>query len=343
MYEIYGGPASPYSLKIRAAFRYLRLPHTWTVPQEGFTGEGRLGEGDPASTLAQADKGVVPVVRFPDGKFRADSTPMIYHLSERVPERSLIHPHPGIAFLAHLIEDMADEYLPMPFFYFRWTTDAKWCGRRQMIGWNGAMSDAELEPLAAAFTARQQSQLGPSANLPPEQVQQNYETVLGALDQQLQKSLFLFGTRPSIAEIGFYGQLSQYVVDPFVSNLMKTTAVRVFQWEQLLDDMSGISGEWAEPEACLTDELAGLIASMAPGYFFMMEMMRQAVGLEGLDQALNGQQYRVKCLLALKSELASLSEEDRSLIKPILEASGVWEHLQLADDEAQYVVPIEMA
>ena len=111
-YKIYGGPASPYSMKIRAVFRYLRLPHTWLVPMDGFTGEGGLGEGATDSTLATAGKGVVPVVRFPDGSYRADSTPMMIHLSELVPARSLVHPHAGIAFLSHFIEDMADEFLP---------------------------------------------------------------------------------------------------------------------------------------------------------------------------------------------------------------------------------------
>lgn len=342
MYQIYGGPASTYSLKIRAVFRYLRLPHTWMVPMDGFTGAGGLGEGAPGSTLAAAGKGVVPVVRFPDGSYHADSTPMMYHLSELAPERTLIHPHAGISLLSHLIEEMADEYLPLFFFYYRWTTDADWCGRRQMIGWNGAMTDAELEPLARAFTQRQQAQLGATASLPPEQVQRDYETVLAALEGQLQKSLFFFGSRPSLAEFGLHGQLTQYAADPFVSRVMKDKAVRVFQWGQLMDDLSGFEGEWAEPEDCLTEELGRVIASLAQGYFTMMASIRQTVDLSDLSGALNGPRYRIKCLLALKAELAGLTEEDRNLIRPILEANGAWDALQFAPGEEAHVVAIEM-
>ncbi|MBS03866.1 MAG: hypothetical protein CMQ24_14315 [Gammaproteobacteria bacterium] len=342
MYQIYGGPASPYSFKVRAAFRYLRLPHTWTVPMEGFTGEGRLGEGDPGSTLARAGKGIVPVVCFPDGSFRADSTPMLYHLSDLVPERTLVHPDPGIAFLSHLIEDMADEYLPLPFFHFRWTIDADWCGRRQMIGWNGAMPDKDLEPLARAFTARQQAQLGPGSPEASTQMRQQYEAFLMALDGQLQESLFFFGTRPSLAELGLAGQLSQYAADPYVSALLKRRSARVFQWEQLLDDMSGVEGDWAEPEACLTTGLSRVIGSLAPGYFSMMARFRDAVGLKDLDDAVNGIRYRVKCLLALKSELANLSARDREAIRPTLEAAGAWEPLLFEQGEERYVLPIEM-
>jgi glutathione S-transferase len=343
MYQIYGGPASPYSMKIRAVFRYLRLPHTWIVPMDGFAGEGGLGEGAPDSTLAAAGKGVVPVVRFPDGSYRADSTPMMYHLSELVPERTLIHPNAGISFLSHLVEDMADEYLPLYFFYFRWTTDADWCGRRQMIGWNGAMSEAELGPLARAFTQRQQALLGPTASLPSEQLLQSYESVLAALEGQLQKSLFLFGSRPSLAEFGLHGQLTQYAGDPFVSRVMKDNAVRVFQWQQFMDDLSGIEGEWAAPEDCLTDELGRIISSLAQGYFTMMTTIGQAVDASDLGAAVNGQLYRMKCLLALKAELASLNEADRNLIRPILEASGAWDDLQFTPGEEEHVVPIEMA
>ena len=342
MYQIYGGPASPYSFKVRAAFRYFRLPHTWTVPRDGFTGKEGLGEGAPDSTLVRAGKGIVPVVRFPGGDFYADSTPILYHLSQLVPERSLIHPHPGIAFLSHLIEDMADEFLPLPFFHFRWTTDADWCGRRQMIGWNGAVSDQELEPLASAFTGRQQAQLGPQSAEAGVYMQERYEAVLTALDSQLQRSLLFFGTRPSLAELGLAGQLSQYVCDPFVSTLLKAKAVRVFQWEQLLNDMSAVEGDWAEAPECLTSELEGVIRSLGSGYFPMAAQMQAAVGFEGLADAVNGARYRVKCLLVLKAELAALPLADRDLIRPLLEASGVWEPLQFVEAEAQHVLPIEM-
>jgi glutathione S-transferase len=346
--HLYGGPASPYSLKLRSFLRYRRIPHTWLVPQSGFTGTGALGEGDPDSPLNRAGKNVVPVLEFPDGSFKADSTPIMLSLESVNPERSIVHPHAGVALLAQLIEDMADEYLPFPMFYFRWTEDAEWCGRRQMIGWNGAMTDEELAPLAKAFTERQQGQLGASASLPQDQVEQNYLAVLEALEMQLQKSLFLFGSRPSLAEFGLFGQLTQYAVDPHVTKLMKEKAVRVFQWTQFMDDLSGIEGQWATPEDCLTPELDAVISSLAPGYFFMMQMIQQNHDLENMDleeiaAALNGPRYRLKCLLSLKQALADLSDDDRTLIRPVLEQSGCWEALQFNPGEAEKVVAITPA
>ena len=51
-------------MKIRAVFRYLRLPHTWVVPMDGFTGAAGLGEGAP-------DSGFIGTV-YPGGKLVGD-------------------------------------------------------------------------------------------------------------------------------------------------------------------------------------------------------------------------------------------------------------------------------
>ena len=122
-FQIFGGPASPYSMKLRAVFRYRRIPHYWLVPQSGFTGEGRLGEGSSDSLLNRAAKGVVPVVMYPNGEFKFRLTPIMLELESLYSRRSIIPPSPSIAFIARLIEDMADECMPLPMFYFRWTID----------------------------------------------------------------------------------------------------------------------------------------------------------------------------------------------------------------------------
>ena len=93
----------------------------------------------------------------------------------------------------------------------------------------------------------------------------------------------------------------------------------------------------------LNDELTEVLASLAPGYFMMMAMMRQSIDIANLADALNGRTYRIKCLLALKAELAALSEDDRHLIEPTLRQCGAWEPLQFQPGESEHVVAIEMA
>ena len=339
-FQIFGGPASPYSTKLRAVFRYRRIPHSWLVPQGGFTGEGGLGQGNLDSPLSRAGKRVVPVVLYPDGQFKSDSTPIILDLENLYSERSIIPPNPGIAFIAKLIEDMADECMPFPMFYFRWTIDADWCGRRQMIGWNGALSDEDLSRVATAFIKRQQALLGPAAKLPTNEVQSNFELILDSIETSLKKSFFFFGTRPSIAEFGLFGQFSQYVVDPYISSLTKKRAVRAFQWTQLLDDASGVEGDWADPQVCLSSGVHKIVESLAPFYFALQEMAIESRGMDDLAEEINGPGYRLKCLLSLKQELLDLSEHDRDLIKGILESSGCWDNLQFKPGEQERFVEV---
>lgn len=343
-YKIFGGPGSPYSHKVRAAFRYRRIPHTWTIPQGEFSGGGTLGSDSDGegSHLQKAAKGVVPVVLYPDGTYKADSTPLILELDELYPERKIVPPNPGIAFLAHLIEDMADEFLPIPMFHYRWTDDQVWCGKRQMFGWNGPSSDEELDEKAQAFLDRQSNQLKNSGRGAPQRelMEAAWVQFMEVMEEQLRHNLFLFGTRPSLAEFGIYGQLTQYAVDPTVSAMMKEQAVRTYQWTHYVDDLSGIEGEWFEPEACLTESLAGFLRYTATFYVAMIQMIRSNNDLEDLANAANGMKYRLKCFLALKQELTSLSPEDRDLIKPILQKTGCWEPLQFEGDETTKVVPV---
>ena len=175
---------------------------------------------------------------YPNGEFKSDSTPIMLELESLYSRRSIIPPSPSIAFIARLIEDMADECMPFPMFYFRWTTDADWCGRRLMIGWNGALADQELNRISGAFIKRQQSQLGAAAQFPVKEVQKNLELILEALEGGLKKSLFFFGTRPSIAEFGLFGQLSQYVVDPYISSITKKQAEEIAK--QKMNDLNAI-------------------------------------------------------------------------------------------------------
>ncbi|MFT7221432.1 MAG: glutathione S-transferase [Candidatus Azotimanducaceae bacterium] len=309
----------------------------------GFTGSDDLGSDVETvkTSLTLAKKGVVPVVEYPDGSYKADSTPIMLDLEHRHSGRSIIPAHPAIAFLAYFIEDMCDEYLPFPMFYFRWVEDQQWCGRRQMTGWNGALDDETLERYATNFLNRQQSQLGPLKAMPRESVLENYLRFLDAMEAQLSSSFFLFGTRPSLAEFGLYGQLTQYIADPTVSSILKERAVRTYQWTQFMDDLSGVDeGEWGNLEDCLTGNLKNLITSMAPMYFTMANAMKERVSGIDISKALNGPGYRVKSLLQVKQAFAALDQKNRNLLKLFLESCECWEPLQFLEGEQEQVIAL---
>ena len=93
-YTIHGGLGSPYSMKMRAIFRYRRLPHIWK----------QVDMAD-RSMFAKVKAPVIPIIEFPDGSSHNDSTPMIFTLEKLHSERSIIPDDAGHAFLAYLLEE----------------------------------------------------------------------------------------------------------------------------------------------------------------------------------------------------------------------------------------------
>lgn len=341
-YRILGGPGSPYSLKLRAALRYRRIAHDWIVPT------GYLAE---SGELKAADKGMIPVLNLPDGRYWADSTPMILALEEMHPgTRSLLPGDPGQRFLARLIEDFADEWLVLPMFDYRWDAevDQDFCARRQMAGWLGAMPTVEFDAVIERFRKRQTGVLARmgdrSINRPL--LRATYREVLAAIEAQLEVERFLFGGRPSLADIGLFGQLSQCAIDPSASAIMRSEAVRTFQWVQDLDDASGIEGEWRDAQLPLAPGVERLLSLV--GEVFLPYMAANAAAVRagepvvqlearGLPLALRANPYRAHCLGWLKLALAQAMADGAVGLQAILARHGCWLPLQLAAGEAETI------
>lgn len=338
-YRILGGPGSPYSLKLRAALRYRRIPHNWIVPPGYLAEQGELKD---------AAKGMIPVLQLPDGRYWSDSTPMILALEQLHPrQRSLLPDDAGQRFLALLIEDFADEWLVMPLFDYRWDAeiDQAFCARRQMAGWLGAMPTAEFDVVIERFRKRQTGVLARmgdrSINRPL--LRATYRDVLAAIEAQLEAERFLFGGRPSIADIGLFGQLSQCAIDPSASAIMRSDAVRTFQWVHDLDDASGIEGEWRDPALPLgpgVDRLLELIGAVFLPYLCAnAEAVRNGeptvhVNLRGMPLETRANAYRAHCLGWLKLALAQAMDAGAPRLEGILRQHDCWSALQLTPGEA---------
>ncbi|WP_395708069.1 glutathione S-transferase family protein [Reyranella sp.] len=350
-YRIFGGPGSPYSHKMRAVMRYRRIPHDWVIVLGGFDGTAQTEK------LRPLGKPMFPIVQFPDGTSWCDSTPIIHELETRYPgERSVIPPTPARRFLARLIEDFADEWLPIPLLAFRWTSDedVDFCARRQMQGWLGAISEADLSAGIERFVARQRRLrmiLGAANPAAMPMFVSQYETLLDILETGLSRSLFLFGERPSIADFGLHGMFSQFVIDPTPSRILRERAVRLFQWTQYSDDLSGHDGDWSAAPAS-SETVRGLVKLAGRTLLPLMLAVSQAVArgeqmtsyeIDGVRLTGIARSDVARCWLWLKQMFADLPEADRQGLRGLLEEAGFWEALAFAPGEAECVPTFAMS
>lgn len=310
MYTLYGALASPYSMKMRSLLRYRRIPFIW-----------KDGEAV-AVALAQVRAPVIPVLEYPDGNCANDSTPLIYDLERRHDKRSLVPPNPAMAFLAHLIEDFSDEWMTKPMFGYRWLKEvdqlqmSRWLSFDRNHGGGLAISQTE----AQTFRERQVGRM-PIVGCTRENfalIEASARAVLKALEGHVTDGFFLFGSRPSMAEFGLYGQLSQLGTDPTPQAMMRKDYPYSYRWLAHMDDLSGHDGEWsAEPSKCAIElaQIAGevyapfLTANAAAIEAGQDEMSFTAMGYNYTQAPFK---YQVKCLNELRQRFAALSSSDRA-------------------------------
>lgn len=324
VYKIYGALGSPYSMKMRAVMRYRRLPHIWIHGPEAM---GIAG--------SKVKAPVIPVFEYPDGHFANDSTPLIYDLETRQADRSIVPPDPARAFLAHLIEDFGDEWMTKAMFGYRWLREvdqvqmSRWLAFDQMKGGGVERSQAAAE----IFRARQVGRMGivgcTEANFPL--IEASTRAVLGAMEDHVTTRHCLFGTRPSLAEFGLFGQISQLGVDPTPEDMMRHDYPYALRWLLHIDDMSGIDGEWDAPEAPLSPLVGELLTIIGEVYFpfLLANNAALAAGVETFSFGAMGHEYtqgtfkyQAKCLADLRARFAALPAKARGHIEPLLARTG---------------------
>ena len=315
-YRLYGALGSPYSQKLRALLRYRRIPHLW------------IDGSATREALGQVRAPVIPVLQYPDGHFDNDSTPVIYDLEVRHAERRVVPDDPGQAFIAHLLEDFADEWLTKAMFGYRWLDEvdqvqmSRWLAFDNMKG--GGLDKSQN--FAEQFRARQVSRMalvGCSAeNFPL--IEASTRAVLAALEAHVVNRHCLFGTRPSLAEFGIFGQLSQLGTDPTPQAMMRADYPYTYRWLAHIDDMSGVEGEWEPGFAPVVADLVGIAGQVYVPFLRANEEAAEA-GAETFRMEAMGHpyeqgvfKYQLKCLRELRLRHAALPGEARAGVDALL-------------------------
>ena len=319
MYTLYGALASPYSQKMRAILRYRRITHVWK--------HGAIAQAMTAKVKAP----VIPVLEYPDGTFANDTTPLIYDLEQRHAARSIVPADEGLAFLAHLIEDFADEWLTKAMFGYRWLEEVD---QKQMSEWLAfdAFKGGGEQAVAHAATFRER-QVGRMAivgctreNFPL--IEASTKRVLAALEAQVTTDHWLFGARPSMAEFSVFGQLSQLGVDPTAQAMMRAEFPYTYRWLLHVDDASGIEGDWSD---AISPAARAILAEVGRVYApFLLANARAAeagettfrMEVDAMPYEQGVFKYQLKCLADLRSRYAALSGAAKAKVDPILSEAG---------------------
>jgi hypothetical protein len=220
-------------------------------------------------------------------------------------------------------------------FHYRWfyADDRKfsqlWISGDRMIG----AAPAKRQAVMTAFNDRQVGRMAmvgcTEANKPI--IEESYFRLLDILNPHVAQMPFLFGSRPSLADFGLFGQLVILATDPTPEAEMRRRAPDVFLWLLRLDDASGVEGSWIKP----TDELPAAVTEvlrLAGDYYLpFLAANRDAfdqgdtevvVKLTGQRYAQAPFRYQVKCYDGLRKKFAALPPAARERIAPVLAETG---------------------
>ena len=247
-YRLIGSTASPYALKLRAILRYRRIPHDWVIMTKQLRQQ-----------TAHLKPNLIPVLQYPDASFHGESTTLAYDLEARHQPRSVIPDDNAVAFVCDLLEDMADEWAVKPLFFYRWWDEedqayvSRWAGEE----WSTSEAETGSTEEIAEFRRRQISRMpilgATAANQPL--LEESYRRILAAFERHVGRTKYLFGSRPSLADFAWYGQLAQLAIDPTPMRIMRELAPMTDHWVRRLDDASGVDGAWASREEVLSSPL----------------------------------------------------------------------------------------
>ncbi|MEO1038654.1 MAG: glutathione S-transferase C-terminal domain-containing protein [Pseudomonadota bacterium] len=327
--KLYGGIGSPYTMKVRAALRRMRLDHVFILIDDAA-----------AKRTAEVRPPIIPVLEHADGRFETDSTPMLQRLAAAHPAAPAIYPeNQAERFLALLIEDFADEWLTKAMFHFRWAyeADAELLSRQLAFDRLRSAGVDALEDAAAWFKDRQIARMtivgctAETAGL----IEAGFERVCAALNAHVSTHApFLFGSGPSVADFALYGQLFQLQRDPTPGERMRNTSPWLQRWIEWVDDAAGFEGAPQRLDA--SGPLRGLMDEIGAVYlpFLAANAASFNAGQSQFECAIRGGvwrqpvfKYQVKCLNALRESYEALDVASRARIGEALNADAAIEIL----------------
>jgi glutathione S-transferase len=276
----------------------------------------------------------VPQVECPDGSWLVDTTLCIEYFERVRPEPAVSPRDPAVAFVAHLIEDYADEWLWRPAMHYRWSFPET---ARLMSAWLSEHAREQRAPewLKRRFWRRRQLGTFVSGDgvTPATRaaVEAAYLDTLAALEAVFARRPFVLGERPTEADFGFFASLFRHFFsDPAPARIMRERAPGVQEWVARMWNLRPERFAARPLPDRVPDDLGAIFTAITSVYLPYLEANAAAYAREEprVSYAVQGttfdeptKPYRVWCRDRLQRELAGLGAGARAEVERALGAS----------------------
>jgi glutathione S-transferase len=271
----------------------------------------------------------MPQLELADGTWLTDSTHIIETLERTATGPSLYLKSAALHFVAHVLEDFADEWLWRPAMAYRWTFRADALRAGDALA-RGMLRDVALPVWARRLmiTLRQRHRFvrGDGVNASTrDAVLAVYPQILQRLQTILAQQPYIVGQRPSQADFGFFGSMYRHFgTDPTPLAMMREQAPAVVGW---IDRLWSISPDQfanqPEPTA-LCDAMFPLLQLVCTDYLPYLRANRDALQkhalhvhweLGSIPMCTPVSTYRAQCLQELARRFTSLPAGDAGRVQ----------------------------
>ncbi len=341
---IYGPELSYFTGKLEAVIRYMEIPYQRVAAAP-------MGESIAATGVAQ-----VPALQLADGRWLTDSTPIISWLAERYPGAQVIPENPVQAFFSKLLEDYADEWLWRPAMHYRWDY-AESAAHQSWVLADELGQELRVPHIVKRYLIRnrQRSLFTRGDGVSDEtwdHVEKSYLDTLQQFTDILGAHPYLLGSRPSLADFGFFGPMFRHFsMDPTSARIMRETAPAVFEWvarvwnerlsrvqERGGSLVQGVPENWGPILDSIGSTYLPYLCANAEAWKSQSEYFDVAIESAPYKH-IRTSVYRVWCLEELRREFNVLSDTEQKEAQSLLEIHGCWEPLWRIKDTASGVDP----
>lgn len=260
-FAVHGLHCSYFTRKVTGHLDHLRQP--WFM-------DGSVGANEAAREVGW--NGGIPVVTTPEGEIVWDSSSIILHLDGQHPDRTVLPDDPVLRFLAFLVEDVGDEWFYRHAVGTRWLVEENAVAGSWDITREGSLEVDFLpvEDVRASVRAAMTGSLAPLGVTEDNVMGWVHDDLVPwqqALAAHVEQHPFLFGDRPSIADLALFGgNVAHFLNDPWCRRLTEETSPAVVPYTHRMVRPGPVElGPWASWDE-VPDTLVALLAEAGRHY-----------------------------------------------------------------------------